>query len=340
MDEQIQEQSDSTENSGGFSLSRVLGVLLLLVAVLVALYLIIGYLAWQSGETLRMQREEDLRVQQLDRQVSIAQEDIANGEYNLALRRLEWVLEKDPDNEEAAALRRQAEAAIKTALTPEAPPTATPLPEPTIDLNEETDIDRELVRLRRLYDREQWNELLPAALTLQQQFPNFQRLETDRFLYDSYLNLGVQLLQGNQIEKGLNYLAEAERLGDLSQEALDYRLWANLYLEGIAYYGVNWGVSASVFRELCLSAPFYQNACDKFYESLVNYGDQYLFSQDFCPAVEIYREARQYGSSGELNNKLSDAAEGCAAATPTPAVISGTLPVTGTELLPLPETNE
>jgi hypothetical protein len=340
MDEQNQEHSNSAEKSGGLSLARILGMILLLVAVLVTLYLAIGYLAWQSGETLRRQREEDLRIQQFDRQVSIAQEDIANGEYNLALRRLEWVLERDPANEEAVALRRQAEAAIKTALTPEAPPTPTPIPEPTVDLNEATDLDEELARLRRLHDREQWSELLPAVLAMQQQFPNFERLETDRFLYDTYLNLGLQLLQENQIEKGLNYLAEAERLGDLPQEALDYRLWANLYLEGIAYYGVNWGVSASVFRELCLSAPFYQNACNKLYESLVNYGDQYLFSQDFCPAVELYREARQYGSSGELNNKLNDATEGCAEATPTPAVITGTLPVTGTAPLPLPGTNE
>lgn len=340
MDEHIQEQKDSKEDSGGWSISRILGVLLVLVAAMVALYLVVGYLAWQSGETLRGQQEEEIRNQQFERQVSLAQEDIANGEYNLALHRLDWVLERNPENKEAAALHRQAEAAIKTAQTPEAPPTPTVPPEPTVVLNEETDLEKEVVRLQRLYDREQWNQLLPAVLAMQQQFPNFERMETDRFLYESYLNLGLQLIQGNQIEQGLSYLSQAERLGDLPQEALDYRFWANLYLEGISYYGVNWAVSASVFRDLCLSAPFYQNACDKLYESLVSYGDQYFFSQDFCPATELYREARGYGSNGKLNDKLSEAVEGCASATPTPAIITGTLPITGTEPVPFPTTNE
>ena len=276
MDEQTQ---DRKQDSGQRSISRILGSILILVAVMVALYLGVGYLAWQRGEDLRSQNEEALRVQQFDRQIGLAQENLERGEYNLALHRLDWVLERAPENKEAAALHRQAQAAIKTAQTPEAPPTPTSPPEPTVVLSEETDLEKEMVRLRNLYGREQWNDLLPAVLAIQQQFPNFERMETDRFLYDSYLYQGLQFLQGNQIEKGLRYLAEAESLGDLPQEALDYRFWAELYLDGISYYGVNWGVSATVFRDLCLSAPFYQNACDKLYESLVNYGDQYFLAR-------------------------------------------------------------
>jgi len=334
MDNQILDQKDNRQKSGSRSILRALGIVLIVVAVMVALYLAVGYFAWQSGETLRTQQEEDMRLQQYGRQVSLAQEDIERGGYDLALRRLDWVLERDPENQEATALHSQAEAAIKYAQTPDAPPTPTTPPEPTVVLNEDTDLEDELVRLRRLYDREQWEELLPAVLAMQQQFPDFERMETDRFLYDSYLNLGLQRLQGSQIEQGLLYLAQAEKLGDLPQEALDYRYWAELYQDGISYYGVNWAVSASVFRDLCISAPFYQNACDKLFESLVNYGNQYFFSQDFCPAVDLYREARQQGSSTELNERLSEAIEGCASATPTPAVITGTLPITGTEPFP------
>lgn len=340
MDEQNQDQTDLIEESNRWSIARILGISLVLVAGVVALYLAVGYYAWQSGETLRSQHEQESRVQQYERQVALAQEDIERGGYNLAIHRLDWVLEKDPANEEAAALRQQAQAAIKTALTPIAPPTPTFEPEPTVVLSEEANPEDELVRLQRLYDREQWNELLPAVLAMQHQFPSFERMETDLLLYEAHLNLGLQQIQGEQIEIGISNLTQAERLGDLPQEALDYWLWAELYLEGIAYYGVNWGVSASVFRELCLSAPFYKNACDKLFESLVNYGDQYLFNQDFCPAVDLYREARQYGSDEELGAKLNRAVEGCASATPTPVAITGTLPITGTEPLPLPVANE
>jgi hypothetical protein len=334
MDNQILEKKDNSQQSSRRSILHTLGIILILVALMISLYLVVGYFAWQNGEALRTKQEEEMRLQQYSRQVNLAQEDIERGGYNLALRRLDWVLERDPANQEAAALHRQAEAAIKNAQTPEVPPTPTVLPEPTVVLNETTDLENELGRLRRLYDRERWNELLPAALAMQQQFPNFERIETDRFMYDSYLNLGLQLLQGSQIEQGLRYLSQAEKLGDLPQEAMDYRLWAGLYLDGISYYNVNWAVSASVFRDLCISAPFYQNACDKLYDSLVNYGDQYFFNQDFCPAVDLYREARQYGDTGQLSDKLNDAADGCASATPTPAVITGTLPITGPEPFP------
>ena len=340
MDERVEENTEQTEESGKWSIARILGILLILLSVVALVYLAVGYLAWESGQTLRTEREEQLRLEQFARQVRLAQEDIQRGGYNLALTRLEWVLARDPDNAQAQALQSQAQTALKTALTPIAPPTATPKPEPTVVLSGAVDPDAELARLRRLSERLQYQELLPSVLAFQRQFPAFNRQETDRLRYESYLNLGLEHIKGDQIELGINYLAQAENLGDLPQEALDYWLWADLYLEGIAYFGVNWAVSTSVFRDLCLAAPFFQNACDKFFDSLLNYGDQFLFNRDFCPAADLFREARQYGSDPTLGDKLTDAVEGCAMATATPETITGTLPLTGTEPLPLPLPNE
>ncbi len=340
MDEQTKDPRDHAEERGGPTIGRILGITFVAAAVVAALYLLVGYFAWESGQTLRDEREQEMQAQQQTRQVSLAQDDIKQGSYDLALRRLEWVLEKDPANEKALALREQAQAALKTALTPVTPPTPTAIPDPTVRMSDQVEPEEELARLQRLHTREQWEALLPAVQAMQRQFPGFERMESDRYLYDAYLNLGLQQIRGDQIEQGINNLTQAERLGDLPQEALDYWYWGDLYLEGIAYYGVNWAVSSSVFRDLCLSAPFFQNACDKLFESLVGYGDQYLFNEDYCPAVDIFREARQYGSSATLGEKLSESVEGCTQATPTPAAISGTLSVPGTEPLPLPPANE
>jgi tetratricopeptide (TPR) repeat protein len=340
MDEQEKQQSETNEEQSSWSPGRLLGLILIIVAVLVALYLLVGYAAWQSGQSIRGEREETQETEQLTRQVALAQEDINQGSYNLALRRLEWVLERDPANSDAQAVKRQAEAALKTALTPAAPPTATPLPEPSPTPGEIDDRAAEILRLRRMAQQERWDDLLPGTLTFQRQYPDYERLETDGFLYGSYLNLGLDHIQGDQIELGINYFAQAEKLGNLPQEALDYWLWAELHLQGMAYFGVNWGVAASFFRDLCLSAPFYQGSCDNLFESLVAYGDQYLVAQDYCPAVEIFREARQHNRNLELDEKLSQAVQGCAEATPTPAPITNTLPVTGTESLDTPLSNE
>ncbi len=340
MDEQEQQETENSEKQGPWSPVRLFGLLLIIAAALAALYGSIGYAAWQSGQSIRSEREETLLSEQLARQVSLAQEDINQGSYNLALRRLEWVLERDPANSDAQAVKRQAEAALKTALTPAVPPTTTALPEPSPTPGKIGEPATEFERLRRLAQQEQWAELLPGALAFQRVYPDYERLESDGFLYNSLLNLGLDYIQGDQIELGINYFAQAEKLGDLPQEALDYWLWAELHLQGMAYYGVNWGAAASFFRDLCLSAPFFHNSCDRLFESLVAYGDQYLAAQDYCPAVDLFREARQQNRSGELDEKLTQAVQGCAEATPTPAPITDTLPVTGTELLEPPAANE
>ncbi len=340
MDEQEQQENNSSETQSRWSPARLLGLLLIIVAVLAALYGAIGFAAWQSGQSIRSEREETQMSEQLARQVALAQEDINKGSYNLALRRLEWVLERDPANSDAEAVKRQAEAALKTALTPAAPSTATPPPEPTPTPGKIDEPSTEFERLRRLAQQEKWAELLPGALAFQRQYPDYERLESDGFLYNSYLNLGLDYIQGDQIELGINYFAQAEKLGDLPQEALDYWLWAELHLQGMAYYGVNWGAAASFFRDLCLSAPFYHNSCDRLFESLAAHGDQYLAAQDFCPAVELFREARQQNRNATLDEKLSQAVQGCAEATPTPASITNTVPVTGPELLDPPSANE
>lgn len=340
MDNPEQQESTANEEKKSWSPVRIFGLILIVAAVLIALYILVGYTAWQSGQTIRGEREETQLAEQFERQVTLAQDDISQGSYNLALRRLEWVLVRDPQNTNAQAIKRQAEAALKTSLTPEVPATITPLPEPSPTPGEIGEFDVEFHRLERLEKQEKWEDLLSGTLAFQRQYPDYERLETDGFLYNSYLNLGLAHIQGDRIEMGINYFAQAEKLGDLPQEALDYWLWAELHLQGMAYYGVNWGVAASFFRDICLSAPFYQGSCDKLFESLVAYGDQYFVAEDYCPAVEIYREARLQSRSIELDEKLGQAVQGCAEATPTPLSITNTLPVTGTESLIPPSANE
>jgi hypothetical protein len=142
---------------------------------------------------------------------------------------------------------------------------------------------------------------------------------------------GVSLLYGDQVELGLYYLEQAERLGNLPQDVRDQRQWAELYLGGIGYFGVNWDVTLFYFRDLCLAAPFFHDACAKLYEALVAYGDQYAVQRDWCPAEALYQEAYRQDATGAVSQKLREAREGCASATPTPTTpISGTVPVTGT----------
>jgi hypothetical protein len=185
-----------------------------------------------------------------------------------------------------------------------------------------------------LLEDEAWEDAITALISFQHNNPEYERRHTDELLQEAYMAQGVELLYGDQIELGLYYLEQAQQLGDLPQDVRDQQQWAELYLAGIGYFGVNWDVTLFYFRDLCLAAPFFHDACAKLNEALVAYGDQYAVQRDWCPAEALYQEASQQNDSNALLQKLREAREGCASATPTSsAPISGTLPVTGTTSL-------
>lgn len=315
-------------------LMRGAGVLLIILSVLLGWFLIITYLAWQNGQSLLVERQQAELSAQLARQVELAQEDIAQQRFTLAVNRLEWVLQRSPDYPEARSLWEQAQAELNDHLTPQsagvtAVPTTTPLPTPTPGLI--TDPAKELARVRQLMQNDEWEQAASGLVAFQLQFPDYERQNTDQLLYEAYIHHGISLLDGEKVELGLYYLSQAEKLGDLPQEAVDYRAWAELYLQGIAFYGVNWEASVYYFRDLCLAAPFYQLACERLYDGLIGNGDQYAFAQNWCPAQTLYQEAIQYGRTPALVDKLNQAANGCLSATPTSsAPITDTVPITET----------
>lgn len=307
---------------------RLVGLVLVIFSVVVATYLLVAYFAFESGRNERLQQESTTRAEQLSRQMQLAREDLAEGSDNLALTRLEWVLGQDPQNEEALTLRDQiAAAATSPAPDPTEPPTTIEANAPDAAVSDDEAL-AELQAIRRMASSEQWEGALSRLLAFRHQFPDYERGETDQLLYDIYVALGLEYVNSEKIELGLNYFSQAERLGDLPQEALDYRVWADLYFQAVAYSGVNWEIAGGYWRDLCAAAPFFKNSCERLNGALEGHGDQLAYLLDWCPAVSIYQEAWNRQPTQRLEGKISQAREGCASATPVP--ISGTVPLTGT----------
>lgn len=305
---------------------RLLGLALVIFSIVVATYLIVAYVAYESGRTQARQQASTSRAEQINRQLELARQDLTAGSDNLARTRLEWVLSQEPGHTAATALLAEIEAA-------ESAPTAEPTPEPVEAAAQPTPGPQiealpELQAIRRMVTAEQWEEALSALTNFRHQHPNYERGETDRLLYDTYLALGLKYVNTDNIELGLNYFSQAERLGNLPQEAKDYRVWADLYFQAVAYSGVNWGIAGDYWRDLCAAAPFFKDSCRQLDNALVGYGDQLAYLMDWCPAASIYQEAWNRRPSENLEGKLNNARENCAMATPIP--ITGTVPITGT----------
>lgn len=332
------------------SMTRVVGIALIVVAVVLGWLLLVGYLGYQSGQRKLIADQQNQLISELERQVTLADENITQGNIQLALSRVAWILEREPDNQAALALKAKIDevvnetavnqtAVLPTPLPPDATPTA--IPEPSPIPGQIASPEQELQRIRRLNVNKEWAEAVPALVAFQQQFPSYEREETDRLLFEAYLGYGQMLLDNRQDELGLFYLSQAEKLGALPQAMRDYQTWAELYTQGIAYYGVNWDVAAYYFRDLCLAAPFYQDSCTRLNHILVAYGDQNAAVLEWCPALALYEEAARQSNDPELAGKLDNARNGCLSATPTGTFpITGTVPITGTQpitgTLPLP----
>lgn len=305
---------------------RLLGLTLITFSVFVATYLIVAWFALQSGRDLRDKQEALNRTEQITRQLELARENLAEGSDNLALTRLEYVLSLDPNNPDALTMR---DGLVNATPEPTAAPTIEPAPESSL-VEEVDDVEAhaQLQAVQDLISAKRWDEALPALLAFQRRFPGYERAQTDRMLYDTYISLGLKHVNSDNIELGLNYFSQAERLGDLPQEALDYRVWADLYFGAVSWSGVNWEYAANYWRELCAAAPFFKDACNRLGAALEKQGDQFAFQMEWCPAAQAYQEAWNRRPSQTLESKLNNARDGCASATPVP--ITGTVPFTGT----------
>ncbi|MDJ0754793.1 MAG: hypothetical protein QNJ45_14810 [Ardenticatenaceae bacterium] len=304
---------------------RMLGYVFLGLAFLLLFYGAVAYFAWQTGEEDRVAALEENKRETIDRQIELATEDIQNGNFQLALRRLDYVLATEPDNEAALRLSDEADTQLVLLLTPTLTPTALPTadstptttPEPS---NQQTRLEFEA--LEDLIDDQSWLEAVESLESFRQTYPDYRRRDVDEMLYDAYINYGLTLTRSVEIERGVYYLNLAAELGDLSEEVLGEIFWAEQYLEGIVFFGIDWEAYLSYFRPMCEFAPLYQDSCGKLAEGLLAYAEQYSAVQDWCPAEALIREALTTGevAYNDVESQLTAATEFCLAATPTPEV--------------------
>lgn len=326
--------NDNAERNTGTRRGRVLlylGIVFIALAILFATYGLVAYSAWQDAKKERVETDNRVFQEELRKQLLLARDDINDGNFELALRRLDWILNLSPGYPGAIELREVAQSSRARELIPETTPVLNLPPSPTPSLNNDAEPDIGYSELLALIELEQWQSATSEVVAFQARHPNYRRRETNTMLFNASINWGLELLNGDQVELGLYYLNRAEKLGDLPQEVEDYRDWAELYLLGIGYYGVDWGQAIYHFRGLCAAAPYYQDSCARLFESLVAYGDQFAGSMEWCPAEEQYFEAVLIESNEDLNQKLGDARRRCIEATPTPTiVITGTATITST----------
>jgi hypothetical protein len=148
-------------------------------------------------------------------------------------------------------------------------------------------------------------------------------------LYLALRNRGVaKISQEADLEGGIYDLSLAEAFGPLDVDARGWREWATLYIRGASFWGVNWQQAVLYFSQVAPYAPTLRDssgrtAFQRYYESLLGYGDWLAAQGAWCDAQLQYEEAQRQRTLNEVKPTVAYLYQQCInTPTPSPTVTS------------------
>jgi len=275
-----------------------LGFLLVLLIVLAGVLLGIP-----RGINDRVSLAETQASPKIRSQIESARLDIEEERYQLALDRLDWILDEmalymsDEELAEVGELYSQTllKLSSKGTATPVPSPTATvPVYTPTPDLRG----DEELFALaQQQLASEMWDEVIQTLEALRQKNLDYKSIQVDGMLYVALRNRGVaKILIDGSLEPGIYDLTLAERFAPLDSIAEGYRTWTRLYLTGASFWGVDWAQVVYFFEQVYPALPNLRDgtnmtATERFRIGAIEYGSQLAAAGDYCQAQEYFDKA-------------------------------------------------
>jgi len=285
-----------------------------------------GYAGYQAGLSQRVVQEQATQVAELAHQYDLGLADLQAGRYEIAAVRFEYILQLDPHFRDANQKLVEARQALAATATPTPSPSSTPPPTAT-EIHQAADIFSEA---QQQYAAQDWDAVISTLSHLHAVDPNYEAVKANGMLYVALRSRGIARILGDEMETGMYDLDQAEAIGPLDGEALNYRAWARLYLAARSYWDLDWQESMQILQQLYVLAPYFRDTSVRLYQATVNYADQLLKAGDACGAVTHYAEAQALSPDPQVADKLAAATAACAQ-TPTPnASVSPTPNLTAT----------
>jgi len=300
--------------------------LLLSVGLILSLVIILGMTIlggiWGYRVALaEIQRDQVAsRVQSIAEQYALAVQDMDAGRFDFARQRFEYVLAKDPAFPGASDGLSRVMAVLYATATP-TPLPASPTPTPTRDLRPVEEIYNQLLTN---FAQTEWNRVIDLVIALRQADSSFRVAEVDGMLYRTLRYRGIaRILEQGDLEGGIYDLSLAEAFGPLDVDALTYRDLARYYGMGSGFWEVYpeqavyyFGLVASALPSLHDASGW--TASERYYASIVQFGDQLARDGEWCSAQEQYELALSYSPNGDIQATAEHAAHECAPPTETP----------------------
>lgn len=295
-----------------------------------------GYQSAQQASQLPPTQQPPT-VDPIQEQFELGVKDQAEGRYETALQRYEWVLQQNPSYPGLPERIAEVMQVLYATATPTPVlPTLTPTVTPTRDLRP---IQELFQQSQILFSNQDWKGTIDTLVTLRQNDRAYRMTEVDGMLYVALRNRGInKILKESDLEGGIYDLALAERFGPLDAEAFSVRSWARLYIIGNSFWEAVPEQAVYYFEQVAAAAPGLRDASgwsakERFRSALIQWGDQ-LLKQGDCRAQDQYERALAIRSDADLQAKLQAALELCAP-TPTPTLAPETATPTPTPTQPV-----
>lgn len=316
------------------------------LGILLALLILLGgsMLGIPKGIDDRVSLAETQASPKIQAQLESAKLDIAEERYEVALDRLNWILEEmapfmsEAELTEVGNLYSQTLLKISTTGSPTPVPSPTPtviVYTPTPDLRGEEEI---FTAAQQHIAAEEWDLAIQALEALREKNLDYKTIQVDGMLYVALRNRGVQkILVDGSLEPGIYDLTLAEQFAPLDSSAEGFRTWTRLYLTGASYWGVNWGQVVYYFEQVYPMLPnlrdgTFMTATERFRIGSVEYAEQLHAAGDVCLAQEYFDKALSIQDDETVRALRDEAAEECFTLNNPPTEIP-------TEKAPVPQPN-
>lgn len=325
-----QEPAAPRKGSRRWILLTFLGVLLLALIAAGSTYA--GY---NSAIDQRTRYQSTLVAGEAANQYVLAQQDIALSNFDRARQRLEYIIQIDPNypgvSEQLAFVLTQQ----RITATPTLAPTPTLTPTPDFRTRDEL-----YAQVQNLLIGREWTTAIDTLLLLRKNYPDFMTVNVDGMLFVALRNRGIdKIAQLHDLEGGNYDLTLAERFGPLDSEARNWRSWAELYIRGASFWGVDWGQSVFYFSQLASAAPNLSDlsgwtASNRYLDALLGYGNWYAGRGEWCLAQEQFDTYMSLLASPQVEPTAVYAADQCSQGAGAPETPGEEVTPTPGEIIP------
>ena len=296
----------------------------LLGIFVMVLFILIGMLLGvPRGINDRVKLAEAQAGPKVQAQLESAKLDIEEGRYQVALDRLDWILDEMSPYLDDEVLAEVGDLYSKTLLqltsigAAAAMPSPTPTqPEhtPTPDLRGEEEL---YTTAQQQLAAEAWNEVIQTLETLRQKNLSYKPIQVDGMLYVALRNRGLQkILAEGSLEPGIYDLTLAERFAPLDSSAEGIRTWTRYYLTGASYWGVDWAQVVFYFEQVYPMLPnlrdgTFMTTTERFRLGAIEYAKQLADAEEYCLAQEYFEKAMAIQADPLVQPLANEVADKC-----------------------------